>query len=135
MADYPAADHLIQQVLQHGLTPEVIEACLIGDYEDGGFSNLLVGFLQQQGVRMLRNERFVAKRGLSVFVTECVTKQRNHYKLRVESVDGIPQRCRLQCITTKYKKTHEGSESELFETVRNVILKGNTTVYEDLIRS
>jgi len=135
MAEYPAADHLIQQVTKHGLTPEVIESCLVGDYEDGGFSNLLVGFLQQHGVRMLRNERFVAQRGLSCFVTECVTKQGNHYKVRVESVDGLPRKCRVQCITTKYKKVVEGDESDLFETVRNTILRGSNTVYEDLIGS
>ena len=133
MSDYPSADYLIQQAIAgHIPLEELVEQCLVGDYEDSGFSNLLVGHLQSQGVRIFRNERFMPGRGISTFVCECLTREPKHYKIRVESVDGLPVKCHVRCSTTKYKKNAEGSPDDLFETICNAVLRKADVAYSDL---
>jgi len=128
---YPTADALIKRLMESG---ESNIDPLVGDYEDGGFSNILVGFLQSHGVRVYRNERFMPATGVSTFILEFLARNQRQYKLRVESVDGIPSRTRIQCTTTKYRKVCEAAESEMFEMIRDTVLQGNETIYEDLIR-
>jgi len=128
---YPTADALIQRVME---SSESTVEPLAGDFEDGGFSNIVVGFLQSSGVRVYRNERYMPSPGVSTFVLEFLARNQRHYKLRVEAVDGIPCRARIQCTTTKYRRLTEGDESEMFETIRDTVLQGNETIYEELVR-
>ncbi len=131
MSDY-SADSLIQKVMDGAHPADMVEACLVGDYEDGGFSGLLIGFMQSHGVRMFRNERFQPKRGHSTFITECVNGQRRHYKVRVESVDGLPSKVRVECITTGYKRVVEGDAAEIFKLIRQTVLPAIQVEYADL---